>query len=46
MSTNVKAGDELPPIAGETPEGPLDLADYRGKQHVVLWTYPKDDTPG
>ena len=22
------------------------LADYRGKQHVVLYFYPKDDTPG
>ena len=46
MSTNVKAGDEFPPIAGQTPEGPLDLSDYRGARHVVLWTYPKDDTPG
>ena len=22
------------------------LADFRGKQHVVLYFYPKDDTPG
>lgn len=22
------------------------LADYRGKKHVVLYFYPKDDTPG
>ena len=46
MSTNVKAGEPMIPVAGETPEGHLDLADYHGKKHVVLWSYPKDDTPG
>lgn len=25
---------------------PVSLADYRHKQHVVLYFYPKDDTPG
>lgn len=25
---------------------PISLADFRGKQHVVLYFYPKDDTPG
>ncbi len=25
---------------------PVALADYRGKKHVVLYFYPKDDTPG
>lgn len=25
---------------------PVALADFRGKQHVVLYFYPKDDTPG
>jgi len=24
----------------------VSLADFRGKQHVVLFFYPKDDTPG
>ena len=24
----------------------ISLSDYRGKQHVVLYFYPKDDTPG
>jgi peroxiredoxin Q/BCP len=24
----------------------ISLADFRGKQHVVLYFYPKDDTPG
>jgi len=27
-------------------ETPLSLADYRGKSSVVLYFYPKDDTPG
>lgn len=26
--------------------GTLSLADYAGRQHVVLYFYPKDDTPG
>jgi len=25
---------------------PVSLADFRGKHHVVLYFYPKDDTPG
>jgi thioredoxin-dependent peroxiredoxin len=25
---------------------PVALADFRGRQHVVLYFYPKDDTPG
>lgn len=25
---------------------PLSLADFRGEKHVVLYFYPKDDTPG
>jgi len=25
---------------------PIQLSDYRGKQNVVLYFYPKDDTPG
>ena len=46
MSTKVKIGEPMPSVIGETPEGTLDLADFRGKKHVVLWSYPKDDTPG
>lgn len=33
----------LPSQTGDTP---VSLADYRGKQAVVLYFYPKDDTPG
>jgi len=25
---------------------PVSLADFRGRRHVVLYFYPKDDTPG
>lgn len=42
----LKAGDVLPTIRGETPEGPLDLGDFRGSKAVVIWTYPKDGTSG
>jgi len=42
----VQPGDEMFPIAGETQRGHLDLAEFRGKKHVVLWVYPMDDTPG
>jgi peroxiredoxin Q/BCP len=27
-------------------EKPIRLADYKGSKHVVLYFYPKDDTPG
>jgi peroxiredoxin Q/BCP len=33
---------ELPDQSGTT----VKLADFRGRQHVVLYFYPKDDTPG
>ena len=42
----VRPGEPLPPIEGETQLGHIDLADFRGSKHVVLWSYPMDDTPG
>jgi peroxiredoxin Q/BCP len=33
-------------LASQTSETPIRLSDYRGKQAVVLYFYPKDDTPG
>jgi peroxiredoxin Q/BCP len=33
---------ELPDQSGRT----VRLADFRGRQHVILYFYPKDDTPG
>jgi peroxiredoxin Q/BCP len=43
----IAAGDpapefELPSASGDT----VRLADFRGKSEVVLYFYPKDDTPG
>ena len=32
----------LPSTSGET----ISLADFKGKQSVVLYFYPKDSTPG
>ena len=41
-----KAGDTAPPFASIDETGKnVSLADYRG-QWVVLFFYPKDDTPG
>jgi len=47
-STNgIKAGDVAPDFALPDRSGrTVRLSDYRGKQPVVLYFYPKDDTPG
>ena len=47
MAASVRVGDiapdfELPAQTGET----VRLSDYRGKRVVVLYFYPKDETPG
>ena len=46
-SRGVKVGDRapdftLPSLTGE----PLSLASYTGKKNIVLYFYPKDQTPG
>jgi peroxiredoxin Q/BCP len=41
----LKEGMKAPDFTGQTLEGPVSLADYRGKT-LVLYFYPKDDTPG
>jgi thioredoxin-dependent peroxiredoxin len=46
MSNFPAAGDQLPDIAMETPEGgSVKPSDFRGRKLVVFF-YPKDDTPG
>jgi peroxiredoxin Q/BCP len=41
----VKEGERAPDFAGSTAEGKrVGLADYRGKQPVVVFFYPKDNT--
>src|SRR5437899_5982322 len=42
-----KAGDKAPLIEGKDQDGkPWKLADSVGKQVVLLYFYPKDETPG
>jgi peroxiredoxin Q/BCP len=44
--TTLKPGDAAPDFKGVTTDGrPVALADYRGRK-LVLYFYPKDDTPG
>ena len=46
MTTFPDIGDLMPDIAMETPEGgQVRAADFRGRK-LVLFFYPKDDTPG
>ena len=44
--TTLKPGDPAPDFKGATTDGkPVALADYRGRK-LVLYFYPRDDTPG
>jgi len=46
MATTLKAGDPAPRFEGVTTDGQrVSLDDYRGKK-LVMYFYPKDDTPG
>lgn len=45
MSQPLKTGVKAPDFSIETTEGQKKLASYKGK-HLVLYFYPKDDTPG
>ena len=43
----LKEGTKAPQFTLTSNEGkPVSLADFKGKQRVVLYFYPKDDTPG
>jgi len=47
LEIKVKVGDPAPDFEGPTSNGSrLGLKDFKGKQNVVLYFYPKDDTPG
>jgi peroxiredoxin Q/BCP len=47
MATKVSLGDKAPDFEGPTGDGnSLALKDFLGKKNVVLYFYPKDDTPG
>jgi len=41
----LKVGDKAPAFKGETDKGAISLKDLKGSP-VVLYFYPKDDTPG
>jgi peroxiredoxin Q/BCP len=42
----LKEGDKAPDFKSKDQDGnPVKLSDYKG-QRVVLFFYPKDDTPG
>ncbi len=44
--TTLREGDKAPDFKGVGQDGkPVSLADFKGKK-VVLYFYPKDDTPG
>jgi peroxiredoxin Q/BCP len=46
-STSVQVGDEAPDFALPAQSGEqVRLSDYRGNRVVVLYFYPKDNTPG
>ena len=47
MGIKVKVGDAAPDFEGPTSDGNrVGLKDFIGKKNVVLYFYPKDDTPG
>ena len=48
MSESLTEGAAAPDFTLHTQAGdtPITLSDYHGKQSVVLYFYPKDDTPG
>ncbi len=46
MTTKLKVGDRAPAITAKNQHGKtISLADYKGKK-VILYFYPKDNTPG
>ena len=46
MTIALKAGDPAPDFTAKTTDGKtVSLADFRGKK-LVMYFYPKDDTPG
>ncbi|MGA2626583.1 MAG: peroxiredoxin [Candidatus Bathyarchaeia archaeon] len=47
MELKLKAGDTAPNFEGPTSDGSkLGLKNFLGKKNLVLYFYPKDDTPG
>jgi peroxiredoxin Q/BCP len=46
-ASTLKVGDNAPEFTAKASDGStVKLSDFTGKQNVVLYFYPKDDTPG
>lgn len=46
MTSELKPGDDAPLFILPSSDGKkVNLTAYRGKSHVILYFYPKDDTP-
>jgi len=47
MTERIKVGDRAPDFTIKNQRGePVSLKDYLGKKAVVLYFYPKDNSPG
>lgn len=46
MDTKIKPGELAPNFSFPSNKGTITLTDYLGKKSVVLFFYPKDETPG
>ena len=47
MATTLQTGDLAPDFTATATDGStVTLSSFRGKQNVILYFYPKDDTPG
>jgi len=42
----VNEGDKAPDFTLPTPQGTVSLASFKGQKNVLIYFYPKDDTPG
>jgi peroxiredoxin Q/BCP len=43
----IREGERAPDFSGKTADGKtLSLADFRGKKPLILYFYPRDNTPG
>lgn len=46
-TVELKEGSKAPEFSAKNEDGKtISLNDFKGKKHVILYFYPKDDTPG
>lgn len=46
MEASLREGDAAPDFTLPTDTGSISLSDFKGDKNVVVYFYPKDDTPG